>query len=110
MKFSTLSHILVATMCLILLSFSGQAVAAPAKNLDKTCYKGLESYVNGDFVMAKKLFEKVAKKNEACSQFQLGMMYFYGHGLKKNVKKAKYWLNKASKNGFSKAADQLKQI
>lgn len=110
MKCRPVSLLIFVVGLVLILAVSGQSFAAAPKTLDKSCYAGLQSYVNGDFKAAKKLFEKVANKKEACSQFQLGMMYYYGHGIKKNVKKAKFWLKKASKNGFLKASEQLKNI
>jgi len=71
------------------------------------CYKGLEAYVSSQFKQAMGTFKKVASKKDACSQFQIGMMYYYGHGVKKSKKKATSWLKKSSANGFKKAAMQL---
>lgn len=109
MKLAFVLKGVLLSVCVSSMVLPGNVFAA-AKDLDKACYSGLQSYVNGDFNRAKKQFEKVAKKNEACSQFQLGMMYYYGHGTKKNVAKAKSWLKKASKNGFKKASEQLEKI
>jgi len=97
-----ISVILIAAVLVIQSVF-----AAGDMTKNDACYKGLELYVNGEFKKAMGVFEKVAKKKDACSQFQIGMMYFYGHGVKKSSKNADTWLKKSLGNGFKKAAAQL---
>jgi len=71
------------------------------------CYKGIELYLLGNFKKTLGVFKKAASKKDACSQFQIGMMYYYGHGVKKSKKNAKSWLKKSLSNGLKKAALQL---
>ncbi len=71
------------------------------------CYKGIELYITAQFKKAMGVFKTAAKKKDGCSQFQIGMMYYYGHGVKKSNKNAKTWLKKSSDNGFKKALTQI---
>jgi len=98
----------IITALLIAMAFTTQNVFAAADMTKKDpCYKGIEAYITGQFNTAMGIFKKVAKKKDACSQFQLGMMYYYGHGVKKSNKSAKNWFKKSSSNGFKKAVTQL---
>ena len=61
-----------------------------------------DSYKNRDKIYDS--FEKSAKNGYAKSQFELGKLYFKGLNIvKKDDKKAKYWLNKAYLNGSKEA-------
>ena len=73
------------------------------------CANGLQSYMVGDYAKALKTFEAAAKKNDGCSQFQLGMMHMYGRGTKKDDAKARKWFKKSAASGFEKAQMQLSQ-
>ena len=42
-------------------------------------------------------FKKGAIKGYALAQYQVGVMYFRGEGIKQDYEKAFYWLDKASK-------------
>lgn len=82
----------------------GSGLAADA------CVDGMQLYVEGNHTKAIKVFEVAAKKGDACAQFQLGMMYYYGHGSKKDDKKAREWLTKSAKGGFDKAQGTLAML
>lgn len=103
-----LNKIAKFSVLIIMVVLVTQGVFAAGKvNQKDACYKGLEAYTNGYFKEAINIFKKIAKKKDSCSQFQIGMMYFYGHGVKKSNKKAKFWLKKSLGYGFKKAASQL---
>lgn len=40
-----------------------------------------------------------AKQNHAVTQLRLGLMYAYGIGESKSLKKAKFWIQKSRDNG-----------
>ena len=54
---------------------------------------------NGDFETAYKMLVPLAKKGHAAAQFILGMMYFKGTGVEKNIVQADKWLLIAEKEG-----------
>ncbi len=82
------------------------ALASNANAAD-ACLDGMQAYVEGNHTQAFKKFEAAAKKGDGCSQFQLAMMYQYGHGTKKNEQMARTWLKKSAAAGFEKAQLQL---
>jgi TPR repeat protein len=52
-------------------------------------------------------FEKLAKSGNANAQYNLGMMYYNGTGVKKNKIMAFVWLEQASNNGSKLAQNKL---
>lgn len=85
-------------------------VSFPVWAAPEDCEKGVQFYVEQNYVKALKQFELAAKKGDGCAQFQLGMMHFYGRGTKKDDAKAKEWFKKSAASGFEKAKMQLAQF
>lgn len=79
-------------------------------NAADACVDGMQLYVEGKYDKAFRSFEVAAKKGDACAQFQIGMMYYYGHGTKKDDGKAREWLTKSAKGGFEKAQGTLAML
>lgn len=80
-------------------------VAVPAAAAD--CEAGLQKYMTGDAVSALKIFQTLAKKGDSCAQFNLGLMYFYGHGTDKDEKQARALIQKSAKAGYKKAKEAI---
>lgn len=95
--------ILLITVALV----SQKTFAAGDMTNKDACYKGMELYITAQFKKAMGVFKQAAKKKNACAQFQIGMMYYYGHGVKKSNKNAKAWLKKSSDNGLKKSVTQI---
>ncbi|MCD7760303.1 MAG: sel1 repeat family protein [Clostridiales bacterium] len=55
-------------------------------------------------------FERAAKRGDPQAQYDLGVCYDLGRGVKENGKKAEAWLKKASSCGCAKAEPYLKAI
>ena len=56
--------------------------------------------------------EKSAELGEAEAQFLTGTMYYFGQGTyrrTKNIRKAVFWLDKAKKNGETRADEFMKK-
>lgn len=53
---------------------------------------------------------KKAEQGNARAQFQLGMAYYNGDGVKKNYSKAYYWFQKAVEEGNDEAQSWLKNL
>jgi TPR repeat protein len=68
------------------------------------------AYDNGDAQTALKLFRALADRGNAIAQRQLGMMYEFGVGLKKDAAKAKKWYRRAAENGDSFAQYKIGEI
>jgi TPR repeat protein len=56
-----------------------------------------------DFKKAFNLFHRSALKKFAPAQYQLGMMFRHGVGVKTNHELARYWLRKSAQNAYPKA-------
>lgn len=59
---------------------------------------------------ATELYLAAAKKGHVISQFQIGLIYFQGNGLKKNVTEAVYWFEKSAAQGNVGAYNNLGYI
>jgi len=74
-------------------------------------YDGMAAYDAGDYAKAYELlYPLAAYKRNAEAQFHMGMIYFYGEGVEKDVDKAMDWWKKAMRNGHTDAAYRLSEI
>ncbi len=62
--------------------------------------KGLDAYDREDFATALKEWKILAEEGDPSSQYNLGVMYLQGTGVKEDIVAARTWLNIAMKNGF----------
>lgn len=65
--------------------------------------KAEEVYSKGDYVQAKKRFEKLVKNGNPKAQYDLGYLYEQGQEVKKDDKTALKWYKKAAKQGHLNA-------
>ncbi|WRF11798.1 SEL1-like repeat protein [Helicobacter pylori] len=70
---------------------------------------GMLSYDKQDFSKARKYFEKACdlKYGEGCGA--LGVLYYNGQGVEKNLTKADQYISKACKLGDQEACEALKE-
>lgn len=54
--------------------------------------------------------KKTATQGHASSQYILGLMYYEGDGIAKDINKAKLWLGKAAESGYEDARNFLDKI
>ena len=54
------------------------------------------------------LYQEDAEQGNADAQYNLGVMYAEGHGVSKDLSKAKYWINKSCEN-LDASADTLEE-
>lgn len=74
-------------------------------------YEGVSAYDAGDYAKAYEiLYPLAAYKRNAEAQFHMGMIYFYGEGVEKDIPQAMEWWKKAMKNGHVDAAYRLSEI
>ena len=66
-----------------------------------------QGFPKPDYEQAIKWYEKAAKQNHADAQYQLGLCYEKGQGVKQDLKMARKWFEKAAKNGSTKASKKL---
>ena len=62
---------------------------------------------NGDYATAFKLLKPLAEQGNADAQYNLGLMYYHGEGVRKDDKEAVKWLRKAADQGFAIAQHNL---
>lgn len=70
-------------------------------------------YGNGvtkDGTQALELLLKAAQDGDVKGQYLVGMMYKDGQGIPKNTENAKFWLGKASAQGYAAATTELNKI
>ena len=68
---------------------------------------GLKAYQNKNYKVALKNFKPLAEQGNANAQFNLGLMYNYGHGVPQDYKQAVYWYKKSTEQGNAKAQNNL---
>ena len=68
---------------------------------------GMAAFNNGDYAIARREFQSLARQGDARAQAQLGLMYFKGRGMALDHKKAKFWYHKAAEQGLAQAQYKL---
>jgi TPR repeat protein len=61
-----------------------------------------DSLATGEYRMA-------AEQGDALAQYNLGLKYENGEGVKKDINEAENWLHKAARQGYKAAQDELKK-
>ncbi|HSR55349.1 MAG TPA: SPOR domain-containing protein [Alphaproteobacteria bacterium] len=69
-----------------------------------------DSFKKGNYAEAFKKWQPLAAKGDAASQFNLGLMYETGRGVKKDPAKALIWYRKAAKQGHARAKNNIRMI
>lgn len=74
-------------------------------------YAAIAAYDAQDFAKAYELlYPLAAHKRNSEAQFHMGMLYFYGEGVEKDIDQAMGWWKKAMRNGHVDAAYRLSEI
>ncbi|GAA6851386.1 hypothetical protein HpHNI37_03430 [Helicobacter pylori] len=71
---------------------------------------GIKSYEKQDFSKAKGYSEKACDLNNGGECSNLGVLYYNGQGVEKDLTKAAYFYSKACKLGNQKACEVLKEL
>ena len=80
-------------------------VGTPASSAD--FQKGLTAAQSGDFATALREWTPLAKQGDAAAQYNLGLMYANGRGVRQNYKTAVKWYKLAAKQGYASAHNNL---
>ena len=68
---------------------------------------GLNAYNKGDYTTAAKEWRQLADQGVAAAQFNLGLMYYDGHGVPLDFAQAAEWFTKAAEQDYAKAQYDL---
>lgn len=66
--------------------------------------------VNRDLAAAADSYRKAARQGDARAQLRLGLMYAEGRGVAKDISESRVWLNRATNNGSTEAAEALTRL
>ena len=97
---------LTAILCLTFAVLLGSAGVSWGADLQK----GLAAYKSGDYATALREWKPFAEQGNASAQSNLGLMYFFGHGVPADYVLAYMWLNIAASSGESKMASKNRDI
>lgn len=73
---------------------------ATAEYAQSRFYRGMTSYLAGDYREAAKRFREAAGQGHANAQFTLGVMYYQGDGVDQDYKEAIRWYRLAAEQGL----------
>ena len=71
---------------------------------------GIIHYKDEDFIESKKWFEKGSLKNDIPSLRYLGILHFFGQGVKQSYQTADLWFSQAAKLGDKESSRYLKAV
>ena len=63
-----------------------------------------------NYLTAAERYEKSARNGHSVAQYNLGLLFEHGNGLKKNYKTATEWYEKAALNGYASAQCNLASL
>ncbi len=69
--------------------------------------KGLSAYDKGDYATALNEWKPLAEEGDAPSQFNLGLLYYDGHGVPQDYSEAARWFERSAEQGYAKAQHNL---
>ncbi len=87
---------LPATFCILTLILA----TLPTTGFTKDMAEGLASYQAGHYEEAYKIWLPLAQKGDANAQFNLGLLYRNGFGIKQNDREALGWFSQAAQQGL----------
>ena len=94
-----------AMLKLIAAILSALLLALPAAAQD--LQKGIEAYERGDYAAALKEWRPLAEQGLAAAQYNLGLIYANGQGVKQDYAEAVKWYRRAAEQGDAEAQNNL---
>jgi TPR repeat protein len=91
-------------------------VEQPAKTtpnlelLQQRFQEGKALFLNKQYAEAAGVLLPLAQQGHLDAQYTVGYMYFYGHGLPRNLKEANRWITTAAARGHAKAQEALQMM
>jgi TPR repeat protein len=74
---------------------------------DEEINEGLKLFEAGKFSQAFKVLLPLAERGYAEAETKIGLMYYLGDGVARDIKEAKKWLESAAEKGVGEAAHNL---
>jgi TPR repeat protein len=68
---------------------------------------GLSAYDKGDYATALNEWRPLAEQGDAPSEFNLGLLYYDGHGVPQDYSEAARWFERSAEQGYTKAQHNL---
>ena len=90
---------IVTIGCLGLFAVAGQDFAA-----------GLTAYEKHDYATALKEWRPLAEKGSAAAEFNVGLLYYDGHGVAQDFTEAAQWFERSADQGYAKAQYNLGEM
>ena len=81
------------------------AAAPPARGAPLV--EGNAAFERGDFQTAYRVWQPLAEAGDARAQFNLGLLYDTGRGVRRDIDQAVFWLERAAQQGLSEARHNL---
>ena len=94
---------LIAILCLTIAVLLGSAGVSESADFQK----GLTAYESGDYAAALHEWTPLAVKGDADSQFNLGLMYKHGRGVRTSLSTAVKWFKLSAEQGHADAQYNL---
>ena len=69
--------------------------------------RAIDAYNEGDYAAAMAVWEPLANQGNRDAQFAMGVLYYEGHGVSKNLDEALAWFRKAANSGHPTAMFNL---
>jgi clan AA aspartic protease (TIGR02281 family) len=93
---------------IVLTLLVGLMLVAGGSNVRAGPYEdGSAAYKRGDFATALSLFRQLAEQGNAKAQYKIGLMYYSGEGVPRNLAEAAKWFRKAADQGSGGAQHYL---
>ena len=90
---------------LVAMILAALLLALPAAGQD--FQKGYDAHERGDYAAALREFRPLAEQGNGKAQYNLGLMYANGHGVKQDYAEAVKWYRLATEQGFAYAQNNL---
>lgn len=98
-------RILAWVLLVLLLSGGQMGLNSGACDEDEVwlCNKGIEHYLSGDYVVAKEYFIQAAQHKNEEAEYYLGLLYYFGDGIKQDYGVARFWFEQSADSEYAKA-------
>src|SRR5450830_3436 len=93
----------ISVCLLISFFFTGFALQAAADNLSDA----KAAIAKGDFAKAARIYQQAAQEGDVKAEYNLGLMYLNGDGVKQDNAEALKWFKASANGGFSEAQYRL---